>query len=218
MAGYRLRDGLSFCRLDRRSIFLDLPADRYFCLSAPLDEAFSALIDSDDIAPERRAVLLQAGILTTCRDNVRPMPCGLAAPAPTAIPDRGNTASFIAMMSALAARAIWHSRVRRRPLATNIYRLERRKRTITANSPSPTAIARTIHAYRRAGRYVSSRDQCLATSMSLMSVLLTLGARPDLVLGVKLHPFQAHCWVQLDGQIVNDEPDLLRPFTPIRVI
>ena len=36
--------------------------------------------------------------------------------------------------------------------------------------------------------------------------------------GVKLRPFQAHCWVQVGDAIVTDRLDVVRNFTPIRVV
>ena len=70
-----------------------------------------------------------------------------------------------------------------------------------------------------AGRKVTRRrtsSACIAASMALMAALAARGANPTLVLGVKLDPFQAHCWVELAGTVLNDAPDHVRPFTPIR--
>ncbi|KFL46071.1 hypothetical protein IL54_1484 [Sphingobium sp. ba1] len=118
---------------------------------------------------------------------------------------------------ALVARVHWTLRVRYCPLAANIDRLARRK-DAPALRPRPTsaAIARLAEAHRRAGLILSARDQCLPTSMALMATLTARGANPTLVLGVKLDPFQAHCWVELAGTVLNDAPDHVRPFTPIR--
>ncbi|RYM07421.1 lasso peptide biosynthesis B2 protein [Sphingobium cupriresistens] len=42
--------------------------------------------------------------------------------------------------------------------------------------------------------------------------------RPDVVLGVQLGPFSAHCWVQHEDRLVNDRVDMVRTFTPILVL
>lgn len=219
MAGYMLRDGLSFCTVGDRSIFLDLLADRYFCLNGPLDRAFAALLGTGAVDPVLAKALIDMGMIITTPDNVRPGPCPAMAlsPAPTSV---GRTrASFIAVAMALAGRSLWTMRVKCRPLAANVQRLERQKRALTTTHRlTPAVIAQLAEAYRRAALVIPTRDRCLATSMAFMSALIAHGARANLVLGVKLDPFQAHCWVELEGAVVNDEPDLLRPFTPILVV
>ncbi|MDR7157123.1 hypothetical protein J2W40_003971 [Sphingobium xenophagum] len=218
MASYRLRTGLSFCRIDNRTLFLDLPTDRYFGLSVPLDTAFQALLDTGAADPAL-AILVEMGLIIPCPEGGRPSPCPAASPVPILPPQLEPPArpSLLAIAMALATRAHWTLRVRYCPLAANIDRLARRK-DAGAPMPKPTAaaIARLAEAHRRAGLILSARDQCLPTSMALMAALTKRGARPTLVLGVKLDPFQAHCWVELAGTVLNDAPDHVRPFTPIR--
>lgn len=219
MTGYTLRDGLSFCRIGDRSLFLDLLADRYFCLSAPLDRAFATLLDTGAADPIRDRTLVDLGLIIASPDSVLPSTCPATALTPAPTLDPRARASVLAIAKALASRALWAIRVRYRPLAANVQRLERQKRALGSEQrPAPAAIARLGEAYRRAALVMSTRDQCLSTSMALMSALIASDARPNLVLGVKLDPFQAHCWVELEGAVVNDEPDLLRPFTPILVV
>ncbi|WP_052027583.1 lasso peptide biosynthesis B2 protein [Sphingobium sp. ba1] len=218
MAGYRLRTGLSFCRIDNRTLFLDLPADRYFGLGGPLDTAFQALLDTGAADPAL-ATLVERGLIIPCPEGGLPVPCPTTSPGPILPPPSEPPArpSLLAIAMALVARVHWTLRVRYCPLAANIDRLARRK-DAPALRPRPTsaAIARLAEAHRRAGLILSARDQCLPTSMALMATLTARGANPTLVLGVKLDPFQAHCWVELAGTVLNDAPDHVRPFTPIR--
>lgn len=218
MAGYRLRTGLSFCRIDNRTLFLDLPADRYFGLGGPFDTAFQALLDTGAADPAL-ATLVERGLIIPCPEGGLPVPCPTTSPGPILPPPSEPPArpSLLAIAMALVARVHWTLRVRYCPLAANIDRLARRK-DAPALRPRPTsaAIARLAEAHRRAGLILSARDQCLPTSMALMATLTARGANPTLVLGVKLDPFQAHCWVELAGTVLNDAPDHVRPFTPIR--
>jgi hypothetical protein len=48
--------------------------------------------------------------------------------------------------------------------------------------------------------------------------MIAKGIRPDVVLGVQLGPFSAHCWVQHEDRLVNDRVDMVRTFTPILVL
>lgn len=218
MAGYRLRTGLSFCRIDNRTLFLDLQADRYFGLSAPLDTAFQTLLDTGGADPAL-AILVEMDILIPNPEDRLPSPCPAASPGPILPPPLEPHArpSLLAIAVAIITRAHWALRVRYCPLTANIDRLARRKDAL-ASGPRPTSatIARLAEAHRRAGLILSARDQCLPTSMALMAALTARGANPTLVLGVKLDPFQAHCWVELAGTVLNDAPDHVRPFTPIR--
>ena len=45
-----------------------------------------------------------------------------------------------------------------------------------------------------------------------------LGLPADFVIGVSLHPFAAHSWVQWGTVLVNDQLDAVRHFTPILVL
>lgn len=218
MAGYRLRTGLSFCRIDDRTLFLDLQADRYFGLGGPLDRAFQALLDTG-AADHALAILVERGLIIPCPEDGLPSPCPAASPGPILPPqlERPARPSLLAIAMALVARAHWTLRVRYCPMAANIDRLARRKDApASKRGPAPATIARLAEAHRRAGLILSARNQCLPTSMALMAALTARGARATLVLGVKLDPFQAHCWVELAGTVLNDAPDHVRPFTPIR--
>jgi hypothetical protein len=58
----------------------------------------------------------------------------------------------------------------------------------------------------------------LFDSLALVHFLRGFGFHPQWVFGVKLDPFGAHCWVQQDGGLLNDELDRTTLFTPIMVV
>src|SRR3546814_5791235 len=58
-------------------------------------------------------------------------------------------------------------------------------------------------------------DQCLARSIAFRRLAFRLGFAPTLVLGVKLDPFAAHCWVQSEDCVANDSLERVRCFPPI---
>jgi hypothetical protein len=90
-----------------------------------------------------------------------------------------------------------------------------RKQALRPGLARPAVVARLHHAFRASARILSPRDQCLATSFSLAAWLIERGIRPHLILGIKLNPFQAHCWVEVEGTVIGDEPEHVQPFTPI---
>src|SRR3546814_15853591 len=76
---YSLASGISFCRVAGRFIFLDVPRDRYFCLSAESERCFAQLVDGDSLSQREHAVLAQlvAGRIlkigrASCRERVCP--------------------------------------------------------------------------------------------------------------------------------------------------
>jgi hypothetical protein len=66
-----------------------------------------------------------------------------------------------------------------------------------------------------ARRLVPYAPNCLTDSLALVRWLGRSGA--SLVFGVKLEPFSAHCWVQLDELLLNDRADTVAQFQPVRV-
>jgi hypothetical protein len=218
MTGFTLRDGLSFCRTEGHTIFLDLYADRYFGLRPSLDEAFGSLVEANHIDDRQCDALLEAGIIIRSPADVRPAPCPRSHPSEARLPIAKPRLSPAYVASALTRRLWWRARLRQLPFSRNIRSIERRKLSVAPRTAPTDRLAHIDRAYRQAAMILSARDQCLPTALSLASWLIALGIRPDLVLGVKLNPFEAHSWVEVDGMVVADDPDQVRPFCPIRII
>ena len=79
------------------------------------------------------------------------------------------------------------------------------------------AIDRLIDSSWRAQRLWSSRDRCLPRSFALTHALREAGNEVALVIGVALHPFAAHAWVQDGDRVLNDTLDHVALFKPILV-
>lgn len=58
-------------------------------------------------------------------------------------------------------------------------------------------------------------DACRFRSLVLMNYLTRSGIAPDWVFGVRLCPFSAHCWVEYNGVILNEDSDTVAEFRPI---
>jgi len=218
MTGFTLRDGLSFCRTEGHTIFLDLYADRYFGLRPSLDEAFGSLVEADHIDDRQCDALLEAGIIIRSPADVRPAPCQRSHPSEARLHIAKPRLSPAYVASALTRRLWWRARLRQLPFSRNIRSIERRKLSVAPRTAPTDRLAHIDRAYRQAAMILSAHDQCLPTALSLASWLIALGIRPDLVLGVKLNPFEAHSWVEVDGMVIADDPDQVRPFCPIRII
>jgi hypothetical protein len=56
---------------------------------------------------------------------------------------------------------------------------------------------------------------CLFDSLALINFLARFNLYPDWVFGVTAEPFEAHCWVQASGTVLNDTLERVSAFTPI---
>lgn len=56
---------------------------------------------------------------------------------------------------------------------------------------------------------------CYVDSISLIIFLRFFGLHSNLIFGVQISPFYAHCWVEYDKLYLNDRPSLINSMTPI---
>jgi hypothetical protein len=63
--------------------------------------------------------------------------------------------------------------------------------------------------------FFSSQNECLLDSLALVHFLAGYRLFPHLLIGVRLNPFSAHSWVQMDDAVLNDSVEHVNFFTPI---
>jgi len=218
---YALRAGLSFCAVEERLLFLDLPADRYFCLGPQAERAFARLYRNEVLEASDRsrlARLADAGLLIAGDQPPPIVPC-LSPHAPThSLIDMPATA-LRAPGQALALVHFMLARIELRfaGLACALARAGRRKQRLHARA-TPAGIAGVAAAFEACNALVSAHDRCLPRSLAVAHRLMAIGARPELVLAVKLGPFKAHAWVQCGEALVNERVEVARRFTPILIL
>lgn len=218
---YRLRDDLSFCRVDDGLIFLDIGHDRYFQLPPRLEHAFITYLEGDaasDIAP-----LVERKILT----DAAPLPSHEAAaampvPVRSAIERlaRARRPRILAALEVLALVGTVHRQLKQRPLKAVLAALTAARRRAL---PQPVAedearLIETIDMFRRARPYVPIEPICLLDSIALTRFLARRGLYVHIVFGVAADPFSAHCWVQAGDMVLNDTVGHATSYTQIRVI
>jgi hypothetical protein len=215
MSGYQLRDRIGCCRVGDDHVFLDLDADRYFCLGPAMNEAFAALVTGANANTTAVEALVRSGVIVQVAQG-RPSPCSIApadrsvASAPPAMPHR--------ILAPLARRLQWSNAAVRRPLAANIMRLCKLRELRDCRAPDPQVLGNLVASYQQARLVWSEQGRCLPTSLALMDDLIRRGFAPRFVFGVRLYPFEAHCWIELDGMLVCETPERVRSFKPIMVI
>lgn len=67
----------------------------------------------------------------------------------------------------------------------------------------------------RAAAFYYKHPWCLQRSAALAYFLKASGAHATLVVGCRRIPFAAHAWVEIDGQVVNDDARVRRHFTDL---
>jgi len=216
-----LAPGISFCECDQRRIFLDLARDRYFCLGEPADQAFGALLRGaapSDEQVRRLDTLVASGILAHSPFGDLPRPCRARAPG-TSLLDAEQQPPANAWQSLAAAAAVARARfaLRRLGLARMAAGARRLKedRPRGERRPPPEQLAAIAAAFRSASQITGARDLCLPRSFAILRHCLAHEIGAEMVIGVKLRPFQAHAWVVCDGALISDPLATITPFTPI---
>jgi hypothetical protein len=70
-----------------------------------------------------------------------------------------------------------------------------------------------------ANRWIDAIPQrCLIDALALDHILLSRRLRSQLVFGVRLSPFRAHCWLQTSATVLTGTAAEARNFTPILVV
>lgn len=220
--GFTLRDGISFCRVGDRIIFLDILADRYFCLSRSAEHSFMALVEGGVPPSEDGHIraLLTRGLLMASAVSQTPAPCiPIRMPQTSILDQRLRPSGFAGTTSALSCLAATRLRLKAAGLGRTLSWLSTRKARLPKSDASPDGqVERIMAGFIAAARFASQLDNCLGHSLAVASKMIAKGMRPDVVLGVQLGPFSAHCWIQYDDRLVNDRFDMVRAFTPILVL
>jgi hypothetical protein len=219
-----LAPAISFCHVDGARIFLDLDRDRYVCLGKAADAAFDALIKgrrSAEVDDEKIDYLVAAGILIEQEFGEAPRPCrGVAIDrAPLADEHAADVAPTRVIRTALALQ-LAKRRYRREGLPRLWKRLKARKAAEYSSLRVGRARELQEIAYRfeAAGRMVGSLNQCVPYSASIARACLSAGIEVELVLGVKLRPFEAHAWTVANRTLLSDHLTTVAQFTPIAIL
>jgi hypothetical protein len=224
--GYAMPANVSFCLAQGRAVFLDLAQDRYFRLSGALDAAFQSLCRGDAPTEELVEALVQRGAVRRTPSETTPQAVTVTLPTLSALETQPAGASPGAWATLRVVCSVLKMRLALKvnPLLRVVDQL--RTRRTAGRSRSQHGLAATNRAdilaaaarFNRARRVVPIDTVCLLDAFALMDFLLGAGLSAELVMGVKLNPFSAHCWVQYEDVILNDAFDRASAFTPILVV
>ena len=127
--------------------------------------------------------------------------------------DRWTLAQAYALLPA-SSLALWALGYRR--CHAMLARLAPRPRVPVAPEQQLALAARTARLVRAANRRSVRPAACLSRSLTLWWLLRRRGIESQLRLGVRKgeQGFQAHAWVELAGQVVNDSADVVQQYAP----
>ncbi len=214
---YRLRPRLTVCLVEDQAIFLDIERDRYFSLTGSAARAIEALIGGQLISPDQLAHLSRAG-LAPRDDNEPGGPIAIPLPASSLVEQgrRRRPSDPDAIPGVAVSAFLAHRRLRRRPLSSILDGVMARRAAISTREVGPPIAA--VETYLGARRMIPVAPRCLPDSLALLDWLFRRGLAADLVFGVKLNPFSAHCWLQSGEVVLNDALDTVRLHTPILIV
>ncbi|QAY78186.1 lasso peptide biosynthesis B2 protein [Sphingosinicella sp. BN140058] len=217
----RLRDNLAFCLCGGRAVFLDLEADRYFCLPPVADRAFRALLAGGEADVGALAPLIGRGLLL---GNEGP---GLEYEQSATVPaasrasgiDDGRRPSWRMIVEALIAQHAAAGRLRRRRLLDLVAGIRARAERL-GNPPAEVerAAANVAAAFASSALWLGRHDRCLPRSLALLAMCHRRRIPASLLFGVGAEPFAAHSWVQLGDAVLTGDLEQVQQFTPILVV
>lgn len=185
---------------DDRLVFLDVGRDRYF----KLGRAQTKLLGEGTSERRDRLVdqLVQKGLAASSASDV-------SVPAPEGSLAHLSRARSDGVVDVVGA-CHWAARALRTRSLREILAWARLARAPAGN------VRRTLVSRFLALRPLYPRDyNCLFDSLALSRFLRARCASGDWVFGVRGAPFAAHCWVEIEGVPVNDDPDFVAPYVPI---
>ncbi len=233
----RLADHVRVCRFDDQMIFLDLLRGRYIGMAGTHVGALSAVVCKDSTATNIPAPTTDR-LLHAAVERLREQQ--LLSDMPAQRP-KGQSPMVIEPITSLSAddaresaQADWRTLLRlwRATLVVTLWlrhrslfdivnrimALRARHGAAQANAEDPAMLAAVASYMRLRPLALTSHDRCLKDSLTLILFLASRGLFPQWVVGVRIHPFGAHSWVQSQGVVLNDLAERVRHYQAILVV
>lgn len=224
---HRLRDDISYCKVDDRLVFFDVARDRYYQLPQIVERSFVAYVEQTGATGINISALLRHDLLVEAPPgfgSAQTLPLGMPArSAAEQLPGAG-TSRVGTILEVFWTLLLTRWELKNLALKNILDSLVRKRRP--ARYPMPfdndenpyVLVTEAASIFKYARRFVPLAPTCLLDSIALVRFLSKRNLDANLVFGVTGAPFSAHCWVQLERTVLNDSVGNVASYTPIRVI
>lgn len=211
---WRLSDTITACVAHGRVIILDVAEDRYRALPQADEPPFVRWLSGSTEPPPQacRDSLIRLGIDQAQLEELRPVACSVTMPLPLdpdPVPQTRASASLLYGLAKCLLPAWRAVRSHRLQLA-----LADASKWMKGPGPPEHAMQVKLSQFRAARPLMPVPRVCLHDCLALVR-WLGPAAGAELVLGVSPYPFNAHCWVQAEGRVIDDHPQSPSRFHPI---
>lgn len=205
------RKGVFVSALGQDVVLLDVETDSYLALVDAVEPAFGDRCgDLLRLNAVSETALLEAGLFEhgappRLPPTRLPRPVEAFVDLPLApVGPRDLLDLFVAVLGAM-------TRLRsRRPCATYLA-----VEDTAGHGSADAALSAALAKLRTLRLALPLPTRCLPASLMTCIFLGRKGIETDIVFAVRSHPFEAHCWVEHRGAVIDDEVDRLRAFSRI---
>lgn len=232
MSRYFLSPSIHWCALNGRCIILDVERDRYLQVSPQAFQSLLPFVQDGpclaEIPPELSEAadeLFTAGVFTDSPSHTPPRPV-LSLARPTELLQFATnhtpvTEAIRVLPHFLKACATADYYLRFSSLSVISARISQRKLRLAWKSSIErfTKRAAELTVLYQSLRPFYPRDYvCMFDSLALLEFLAHWQIAPHWVFGVRVDPFEAHCWVQSENVVLSDTVSFSsRWFSPIMI-
>lgn len=219
---YSFASHLYAARVGDAYVLLDLASGRYRGIAGHKAHELTRLLDHDDAStPLQGVAWLEQGILTQketehpfCASRID-LGSALCAPCDATA---STTLSASCLLTFAVACASTHWRLRHQSLQRIAQHLSFRKQFV----PHADTSQRLLHAvsqFRLLRPFAfTANDRCLFHALALTTYLTLLRLPATWIIGVRLHPWGAHSWVQTGPLVLDSTPEIVREYVPILAV
>lgn len=221
------------CQSGNTHLILDAAADRYLWLKARQSAYLAEIASRSQVAVPCTGALRFAealekeGILTQsacdgkliAAPSVAPVTGDVIGSWPDHMTDHVSWLQAPRLALALLSCLQWR-RTEARKFTNCVGSVRRwRRRYCRGQQPEQTAVLAHVAAFHELAPYfLTTRNACLFRSLVLLRFLAGFGISADWVFGVRISPFDAHCWVSSEGILLNESRDRVAEYQVIAVI
>jgi hypothetical protein len=235
---YFFSQGAFLCVTGGFVFILDLKRNKYECLTESNFKSVSNYIAAQAESPHSfdsyenechsyvlslLADFMNRGILTTDPEQAQiPDATPIACPT-TSLIDVARLAERPTLIQLISfARAAFHAHacLKRRTLESIVQRIKLRKQfnLISGEPFDYKEAARVLSVFGTLRPLFPRSYLCIYDSLALLEFFAIHGLFPTWVFGIQAEPFEAHCWLQQEKVVINDDIYRVKKFNPIMTV